>query len=161
MSAAFIWSNTVFTFKHNFSMILKTCCYFAFIGNINMQNMVFFILVIYWNRLGTKISTIFLFRINKKIWLTSSTEIADLNNAKQLKEFCMYFMLGQFDEVCGTETYKNLSPKSLEQIHKFRKPKESTAGRANFNFFCFISNFLYNIFLCDFSSLNLWKLVEK
>jgi len=51
-------------------------------------------------------------------------EICEQNNAQQLKGFCSYFMLNWFDSVCQTEAYKNLSQQTLDEIHKFRKPKE-------------------------------------
>jgi len=51
-------------------------------------------------------------------------EIADRYNAKQLKAFCMYFILTEFDKVVATEAFKNLSPDTLQEISKHRKPKE-------------------------------------
>eukprot|EP01124_Arcella_intermedia_P028318 TRINITY_DN5728_c0_g1_i1.p1 TRINITY_DN5728_c0_g1~~TRINITY_DN5728_c0_g1_i1.p1 ORF type:complete len:406 (+),score=118.67 TRINITY_DN5728_c0_g1_i1:1006-2223(+) len=52
-------------------------------------------------------------------------EIADQNDCHQLKKFTFYFLLKEFDEVCKTETYANLTPQTLEQISLLRKPKDN------------------------------------
>jgi len=58
-------------------------------------------------------------------------EIAEQNDAQQLKKFCLYFILRHFDAVCATESYANLSQQTLDEIHQYRKPKAAIATPNN------------------------------
>eukprot|EP01114_Cavostelium_apophysatum_P020259 TRINITY_DN6744_c0_g1_i2.p1 TRINITY_DN6744_c0_g1~~TRINITY_DN6744_c0_g1_i2.p1 ORF type:complete len:548 (+),score=92.02 TRINITY_DN6744_c0_g1_i2:553-2196(+) len=54
-------------------------------------------------------------------------EIAERYGASQLKNYCLYFLLNEWDAVTKTETFKNLSPDVIEEIQKYhRLPKSSS-----------------------------------
>jgi hypothetical protein len=54
-------------------------------------------------------------------------EIADQYNAQQLKKYCFYFLMNEFEAVSKTEAYKTLSPATLEQLHRLIKPVQTEA----------------------------------
>jgi len=56
-------------------------------------------------------------------------EIADLYNAQQLKKYCYYFLMNEFDAVSKTEAFRNLSLQTLDELNKLRKPQLESARR--------------------------------
>jgi hypothetical protein len=48
-------------------------------------------------------------------------EISERYNALQLRGFCLYFLLKEFEAVSKTDTFKSLSPDIVEEIQKHKK----------------------------------------
>jgi hypothetical protein len=61
-------------------------------------------------------------------------EIADQNDAQQLKKYCLYFFVNEFDAVSKTDAYKNLSPQTLAELNKFKKPVQSQNQSTYYSF---------------------------
>ena len=49
-------------------------------------------------------------------------EICDRIDARQLKDFCLYYLTKEFDTVSETDAYKQLPSDIHTQISKLRKP---------------------------------------
>lgn len=59
--------------------------------------------------------------IENAAWLF---ELCDRYDAQQLKSFCFYFILSEFEAVSKTEAFQQLSPDVLEQISRISKTNE-------------------------------------
>jgi hypothetical protein len=75
-------------------------------------------------------------------------EIAERYNAPQLKGFCMYFLLKEFDAVSKTEAFQNLSPDVIEEIRKHKKLPTASSSKKSKDESKFLS-----IFNCPLTAL--------